>query len=578
MFRWAMTTAAVLAVMLAVRMLSPSDIFDNDQARPSAHIVDVAVNGHWLMQEDPGGRLATKPPMYPWLGAVAVRLAGGRTDEWVLKAPLWISYLLVAVLIVDMARLTFGGRRGMVVGCLAAAMWAANFHVFKLAYTARTDMLVTGLVTLAVWALLRQRSQWAQGKVRRGEVALFWLAVAAAALTKGPPALLPVGLLVGLTAVDRPGARVRWGWQLGGLMLMLGLVAAWLGPALAAYPQWADNINREVFERATGRGSGATRRDPWWFMPLYLVARPLPWNLLFFAAVGAWLACGVKGDADVSGDAPGRPGRLPLGWAVGWVVFVLIVFMVPRGRRADYLLPAYPAMVIVAAWLVDVAEQRADWRRAFVGVATAVVALVGVGAAVWSWRLPRPAPLNLGPAADFLDWNYSPLIAACAALAGVGGMVSLTAACRGRYRVAAMVGTLAMVGVLGIYQATLAAPAVLRHGDAMTAVARTARAAAEDTGLPIVCHDLGSIGSEAIPALLGWNQPWDEGVLDSLRGGEGAILVVGESAWQAIAREFEHRTTPLALTPVLPNRSTTVQVRILRISSAMSLVPRSDMD
>lgn len=571
MVRWWLAAAGVLMLMLAVRMVSPSDIFDNDQARPCAHIIDVAVNGDWLMQDDPAGLLATKPPMYPWLGAMGVYLAGGRTDEWVLKAPLWISYLLVAFLIVQIARLVIGGRRGTVVGCLAAAMWAANFHVFKLAYTARTDMLVTALITVALWALLRQRSCWAAAKVRRRDILLFWLAVAAAVLTKGPPALLPLGVFVGFAVADRPPGDLRWRWQLGGFVLMLTLVAAWVWPALAAHPQWMDNINREVVERVTGTGSGAARTDPWWFMPMYLVVRPVPWNFMFFAALGVWLVNAARRSPMPWVDA--RPGRLAedasrLGRIIGWVVFVLVVFTIPQGRRADYLLPAYPAVVIVAAWLVDMAESNKGWHRVWVHLITGGVALVGMAVGLLWWRLPSPAPLDLlglGPTSGFVDWDYRPLVVGCAALAGVMGIVALVATHWRRYRVAALAGTLVMVGNLGLYQTTLASPGVQRRGDALHAVVQVARDAAARSSLPVVCHEVGTIGSEAIPALLGQNQPWDERALSGLWAGKGAILVVGEAAWAKVGDVFAERATPLARTAVLPNRGSTVQVRVVRI-------------
>ena len=73
------TLVVLIVLLLAVRMLAPSDVYDNAQPGPMAHTIDVAVNGQWLMQREPSGELATKPPMYPWLAAMGV-IATGLTD------------------------------------------------------------------------------------------------------------------------------------------------------------------------------------------------------------------------------------------------------------------------------------------------------------------------------------------------------------------------------------------------------------------------------------------------------------------------------------------------------------------
>ncbi|MDP6057306.1 MAG: glycosyltransferase family 39 protein, partial [Pirellulaceae bacterium] len=145
----------LLVLSVSLRVAAPSDLFDNDQSVPIAHVVDVAANGNWLMQRDPAGRLATKPPMYPWLGALAVRITG-RTDEWTFKLPVVLAFGVVAALVFDLARHTMDARTA----ALATAFWAANFQVFKLMFTARTDMVLTMWIVVGLWSVQRQRPRW----------------------------------------------------------------------------------------------------------------------------------------------------------------------------------------------------------------------------------------------------------------------------------------------------------------------------------------------------------------------------------------------------------------------------------
>jgi 4-amino-4-deoxy-L-arabinose transferase-like glycosyltransferase len=374
--------AAVLlciALSLALRIAAPSDIYDNDQPGPIAHIVDVAVNDQWLMQRQPSGQLATKPPMYPWLGGLAVK-AIGLFDEWVFKLPIIVAFLVTTGLIFDLARRELGAT----LACVAAAFWVANYHVFKLMYTARTDMLLTMWIVLGLWCVQRMRVHWRRDVGSLIPVLLivvFWLSIAAGALTKGPAAIIPMLWLILWIAVDRAWLRCRPALQVVGLALAAALALAWLIPVLRAYPEWRDNMNREVAERIAGTGSGEKRDTSMLAIPAYFFARFAPWSVL--AALGAF---------EVFRKGTGRWWerlRHPLVWCVAWVLLVLIIFMIPQGRRADYILPAYAGGAILAAWVVgEAARERGPWV-----LALAAAAVLGVTFALGVYQI------NYSPAA-----------------------------------------------------------------------------------------------------------------------------------------------------------------------------------
>ena len=58
--------------LLAMRVDDPSNLMDNDQQRPAAYAMDVAVNGQWIVQHDDSGDVASKPPLYPWLAGLSI--------------------------------------------------------------------------------------------------------------------------------------------------------------------------------------------------------------------------------------------------------------------------------------------------------------------------------------------------------------------------------------------------------------------------------------------------------------------------------------------------------------------------
>jgi 4-amino-4-deoxy-L-arabinose transferase-like glycosyltransferase len=569
---WLAAAAAACVAMLVFRMAAPSDIFENAQARPCAHIVDVAVHGNWLMQRDPGGLLATKPPMYPWIGAVIVKALGDHTSEWVFKAPLWLAYLGIAVLIVDLGRRSVPGPSGVIVGALAAAMWAANHHTFKLAYTARTDMLLTGFIILAVWAVVRQRQRWlARQPVDRLDVVVFWIAIALGVLTKGPAALFPVGLGLLLLGYDRGWRCARPGWQAGCAVAMLGLAAAWLIPALLAHPQWMDNINREVVERVAGTGTGARRTDGFYVIPYYLLTRTSPWSLIFAAGVGTWWFAWRSRPAQVvspslSDTADADVDRAAIGWTLAWVALLLAVFMISKGRRADYLLPAYPPMMIATAWAVLLAQARRGWLRGIVHAVlgcTAVAAIVTAAATPW---LPRPLPLDLGPWPQDIEPSYTAVYLLAALLALAGGAAGLWWTHHRRYTVATLAACLGVIGVTTLIYTSFAPQRTDRRSEYAHAVVAIARQASEESRLPIVCHYVGRHGSEIIPALLGQNDPWGRQALERLD--DGSVLVVGVKAWERIAADYAGRAVVLARTPVKSYRTGILGFLVVRIDPA----------
>jgi 4-amino-4-deoxy-L-arabinose transferase-like glycosyltransferase len=323
------------AAMLGLRIAGPSDIDDNDQPGPLSHIVDVAVNGQMLMQHDPAGRAATKPPMYPWLGAAGVWLTGA-TDEWVLKLPLLTATVVITLVVFDLAR----RKAGSWAAAIAAVAWLTNFHVLKLSYTARTDMLVGMWIAVALWCVELQRQGWNRRALADGRrsslwlIGLFWLCVAGGALTKGPPVALAIIWLVGAVAMARHRWASRPAWQLAGLIGAVGLVLAWAWPTIALHPDYLATIQAEVVDRTTGQGTGGHRNTMMLAVPLYFVRSFAPWSIPAAAVMVAavvWLA------RSLSWRRTNRVRALrawavmrQIGWPAWWMLLVIVFFAIRR--------------------------------------------------------------------------------------------------------------------------------------------------------------------------------------------------------------------------------------------------------
>src|SRR5262245_44270290 len=162
------------AVLFTLRLVGPSNLLDQDQERPGTYVLDVVKNGNWICQRDLTGDITSKPPLYTWLSALAA-LAVGRVSLLALYLPGALAAWGTAWLILKSGGRYFGCRAALL-GAVAAMLNSAGLKEFGLA---RTDGVFAFTVTAA--ALLAHRA-W----IRGNGWTWFWLAAAAATLTKGP--------------------------------------------------------------------------------------------------------------------------------------------------------------------------------------------------------------------------------------------------------------------------------------------------------------------------------------------------------------------------------------------------------
>jgi 4-amino-4-deoxy-L-arabinose transferase-like glycosyltransferase len=388
---------------------------DRDESRFAQATKQMVETGDYVRIMNGGEARNRKPIGIHWLQApfaLAARAVGVATANpiWPYRVPSLLGGLL-AVLATHELGLRLAGRRAAL---LAAMMLAASVLLVVEVHIAKTDAALLGATTLAMAMLARAylapraaepgRAEPPGGAVAieppggavasgavaigPGAAALFWLAVGAGVLLKGPITPMVAGLCV--------------------LTLL-------------------------VWDGAGGRGAGLRHRASWlrglrarWGVPL-LLAVVLPWFVAigvathgaFFAqAVGGDLAAKLHGGDDAHGAWPGLhllllpllafPGALAIlsalpelwrrrrepaarflvAWAApSWLVFELVPTKLPH-----YVLPLYPALCLAAAhWLLHGTGRPAprwlrvlSWTGFWLGAA-----LLGVGGAVLPFVLAR---------------------------------------------------------------------------------------------------------------------------------------------------------------------------------------------
>src|SRR5580700_12092563 len=285
-----------------------------------------------------------KPVGIYWLQAAVVKTAeilrfpDARTTIWLYRIPSLLG-AVGAVLATYWCGLAFVSRRGAI---LAALMMAASTLLGGEARLAKTDAMLLFTIIAAMGVLARAYlSPREAGNGRLGWTlpVIFWTALAAGILLKGPVNLMIVGLAaMTLSIHERSGRWLLALRPLAGLAWLVLLVLPWF---VAIYMRVGSAfLVNSVGHDMLGKLASAQEAHG---------APPGPYLVLFFATFypGSILAgLAVPAVWTVRREPAAR---FLLAWLVpSWIVFELVVTKLPH-----YVLPLYPAIAILIAGAVE---------------------------------------------------------------------------------------------------------------------------------------------------------------------------------------------------------------------------------
>ena len=327
-----------MALVLSFRLGAASPTFAAE-IRCWKVVSEMTQTGDWLVPRREGRPALNKPPLFYWAGAAISSFAGGASYA-TLRAPSLIAALAVFLLTYAWGR-SIGGPA---LGVVAAGLLAAMFKFYELGREGTFEMLLALLTNAAL--LTFDRIYWTG---RRSLTPLFFLFVLAAFLTKGPPAFLIVGVPIVLFLAFRRQILRLLKWRLAAWFLVtLALGLLWFAAIIYRVPgAW----ERFFSEATLPMGVEATTKHTaehyhhmfYFFSRISLTAAVV--SLLF--PLLAWRAWQTR----FWRDDP----RLRF---CGWIFVGLMVgFSLFPQKQAHYLLPLFPAIVILTAdaalWAAD---------------------------------------------------------------------------------------------------------------------------------------------------------------------------------------------------------------------------------
>ncbi len=427
---WPAVTLGVFVVSAAFYVLCARPLPFYNKSEPREALVARAVldgDSVWLPLRE-GRDVPSKPPLFHWLGAGALRL-GIRPEELAVRLPSCLASAAGLGLTAGVAARWYGATAGV----LAAAILGSSFEWLRASIQARVDMMLTLLVTAAAFAFHAGLRAHARASLPAHAGAGAWwvrtgyVLAAAAVLTKGPVGLvLPVLLAIAGAAATGGARHARALADPAGVACAAALVLGWY--LLAWTAGGTDFVERQILHENLQRFLGgddedAAHAEPFYYYGLAILGGFFPWTILIpLAAAGAW-----------------RHRTAPDRFLTAWIVTVLGFYSLAAGKRSAYLLPLFPPLAILAGRAVaDVlASPPSAARRWIASGLAAVVALAALGvAAGWEeeagrWIAPYLHPrdlVQLGAARATLAanrWALTATLGAMAAGLGVcGGMAA----------------------------------------------------------------------------------------------------------------------------------------------------------
>ncbi len=362
--------AAVMALACFGAWLGAAPVTGRDEARFAQSAREMRARGEWVVPTFGGEPRYHKPILYYWAAMASyacwgVSAAAGRL-------PSVLAGAVLVGLVAGWARRRLPPGAGLLAGLILVA--TPTFHVEARAATA--DMVMLLPTVAAMLALERVVC----GDGRRRWALLFWSGMGLGILAKGPVApALAASAGTALWALGR-----RWmPWQLAAAA-SLAVCGWWLGPVVLAVPAAVAAV---AAARSPGARRTLARLRPGWGVPLLLTV-VLPWTVaawqatdgeflrvaigrhvveralapmeshggfpgfyLLTAVVVAfpWIALAPRAVAAAAGRWRSEPElRFRVAWLLGWLVVVEMV----RTKLVHYWLPAYPAGVLLVAWLL----------------------------------------------------------------------------------------------------------------------------------------------------------------------------------------------------------------------------------
>ncbi|OGQ81108.1 MAG: hypothetical protein A3F90_03945 [Deltaproteobacteria bacterium RIFCSPLOWO2_12_FULL_60_19] len=369
---WIAPLFFLFALLLLLYNLGGPALFEPDEGRNAEIAREILLLGDWTTTHYNFTPRLEKPMFFYAVTALSYQLFG--VSEWTARLPSALSGFAVVVAIFFFVRSALGFWPALWSGFVLATCIAhyAFSRIVKL------DMTLSLFIVLALCAFYRASVEENRRRKRTAYL-LMYAAAGVGTLVKGPIGFVLPGMIVFLYIV----LRNRWSllkemelpW---GIPLFVAIVAPWYAWAEMRNPGYLSYfLGQENFTRFL---TPHFRRDKgWYFFSAVALVGFLPWSFLL--------------PAMVKGIRRYRLDDLSL-YLILWAVVPVIFYSFSSSKLAEYILPVFPALAILAgktiAELLEDSSKRGLWHLSLPWTAQNLLVVYFAVGAIRPGILPRP--------------------------------------------------------------------------------------------------------------------------------------------------------------------------------------------
>ena len=303
---------------------------DRDEARFAQASAQMLESGDFVTIRFLDEERNKKPAGIHWLQSATVSTFSSAEARqiWAYRLPSFMAMVGAAFFIFQIGKTLFNQQTGLIASVIFASAPIAAAE----ATIAKTDAMLLLTICIAQWALAKSI---AANQTSLGRALIFWLALAASILIKGPIGLLVCGsTLVVLCIADKTIKPLQMMRPLLGMLIVIAIVSPWAMAINAATDGrfFADALGGDLLGKV---GSAQERHagPPGYHLLLLPI---LFWPAAIFLPTALQTAFQERRE---------MPWRFLLAWAApAWLLFELTSTKLPH-----YTLPLYPSIAIAVA-------------------------------------------------------------------------------------------------------------------------------------------------------------------------------------------------------------------------------------
>ncbi|MBB4952011.1 4-amino-4-deoxy-L-arabinose transferase-like glycosyltransferase [Agrobacterium vitis] len=325
----ALSLLCLLAFVPGLLSLPPTDRDESLFAQASKQMVESGNYVDIRIQDKPRYQ---KPIGIYWLQAASVQLfqPDNKNSIWVYRLPSALGMTIAVLMTAALGSVLFTPTTGFIAALMLMGCTIVNVE----ARLATTDAALLAAITITQFALARA---WC-GSRKVANCLLFWTALGAGVLLKGPIILLPlVGTVLWLWWSEK-----KLGWVLNlrplpGSIYLLLLASPWfIAISMASHGAFVEqSAGKDLLDKIW---SGQNRGIVW--PGFHLLIFPF---MFFPASLFTYMAL-----PDIWHQRKARA----VAFCLGWIVPTWIVFELSLTKLTHYTMPTFPAFALLSAWVL----------------------------------------------------------------------------------------------------------------------------------------------------------------------------------------------------------------------------------